>query len=255
MKKEETTEKKTIGVIGGLGPMASVYLTELITMMTDARTDQEHPRILMYSIPDTPDRTAYLKGEGESPLPELIRAARVLEQGGAGFLVIPCVTAQHFYGDICESVSIPVVSLSADVAEDVASRGIRRVALFATDGTMKSGILEREFLRHGVDVLRPEPEEQAEVMRLIYEEVKTGEIDTAEGAVRAQKRLNELADRVIARGAERVILGCTELSLIRREAIHMRTATPGKYIDILEILAAISVNLSGATLRADSSPL
>ena len=248
-------EKKTIGVIGGLGPMASVYLTELITMMTEAETDQEHPRILMYSIPDTPDRTAYLKGEGESPLPNLINAAQTLEHAGAGFLVIPCVTAQHFYPDICESVSIPVVSLSADVAEEVAGRGIGRVAILATDGTKKSGILEKGFLDHGVEVLWPEPEEQAEVMHLIYDEVKTGEIDTKEGAIRAQKRLNELADRLISRGAERVILGCTELSLIRREALHMRTATPGKYIDILEILAAIAVVSGGAKLRADSAPL
>lgn len=242
-------DRNTIGVIGGLGPMASVYLTELITMMIDGTKDQDHPRMIHYSVPDTPDRTAYLMGEGDSPLESLTDAARTLEKAGADFIVIPCVTAQHFYKDICECVDIPVVSLCADVAAEVAQRGVSSVAIFATDGTMKSGILERDFTDHGIRVVKNTPEEQAEVMRLIYDVVKTGDIETLEGAKKAKADINALADRLIERGAERVILGCTELSLIRREAIHSRTATPNKFIDILEILASIAIRMSGCRQR------
>ncbi len=253
---EQNNVKKTIGIMGGLGPMASVYLTELITMMVDAKTDQDHPRMIMYSIPDTPDRTAYLEAmregsDADSPLPNMQQAARVLESAGAGFIVVPCVTAQYFYDDICKAVQIPVVSFNVNVAEAVAQMGIRKIALFATDGTIKSGILEKEFERNKVEVLKPEPECQAEVMKLIYDEVKTGEITETTGAKRAQQKLNKLADAMLEKGAERVVLGCTELSLIRREALHMRTASKGRFIDMLEILAAKAVSLSGAGLRKD----
>ncbi len=255
---KQKNDKKTIGIIGGLGPMASVYLTELITMMADAKKDQDHPRMLMYSIPDTPDRTAYLEAvsagsdaDAESPLPHMQEAARVLESAGAGFIVVPCVTAQCFYDDICQAVRIPVVSFNVNVAEAVAEMGIKKIALFATDGTIKKGILEYEFKKNGVEVMKPEPECQAEVMKLIYDEVKTGEITETTGAERAQKRLNQLADIMLEQGAERVVLGCTELSLIRREALHMRTASKGRFIDMLEILAAKAVSLSGAGLRKD----
>ncbi len=252
----DNNSRKTIGVIGGLGPMASVYLTELITMMVDADMDQDHPRMLMYSIPDTPDRTAFLESakeekSTESPLPYMQEAARVLEKAGAGFIVVPCVTAQYFYDDICDSVDIPVVSFNVNVAEAVAQMGIKKVALFATDGTIQKGILEKEFIRNGVDVIKPDADAQAEVMKLIYDEVKTGNITETAGANRAQKKLNELADRMFEIGAERVVLGCTELSLIRREALHMRTASKGRFIDMLEILAAKAVTESGAKLREE----
>ena len=253
---EQKIEKKTIGVMGGLGPMASVYLTELITMMVDADKDQDHPRMLMYSIPDTPDRTAYLEAvregkDAESPLPHMQEAARVLAKAGADFIVVPCVTAQCFYDDICAAVDIPVVSFNVNVAEAVAQMGIRRIALFATDGTIQKGILEQEFVKNGVDVIRPDRDLQTQVMKLIYSEVKNGNITELEGAKRAQDELNALADIVLEQGAERVVLGCTELSLIRREALHMRTASKGRFIDMLEILAARAVSLSGASLRKD----
>lgn len=236
--------------------MASVYLTELITMMVDADKDQDHPRILMYSIPDTPDRTAYLEAvkEGknaESPLPHMQEAARVLEKAGAGFIVVPCVTAQCFYDDICKAVDIPVVSFNVNVAESVAKMGIKKIALFATDGTIQKGILEQEFIKNGVSVIKPDRDVQEQVMNLIYEEVKTGNITELEGAKHAQKELNALADIMLDQGAERVVLGCTELSLIRREALHMRTASKGRFIDMLEILAAKAVSLSGAGMRKD----
>lgn len=248
-------KKKTIGVIGGLGPMASVYLLELITTMVDAKNDQEHPRIVMVSIPDTPDRTAYILGESdESPLPGLVSAARTVREAGADFLVIPCVTAQYFYKEICQAVDIPVISLCADVAKEATEQGVDSVAIFATDGTMKSKILEKDFKEQGIRVIRPSKEEQAEVMRLIYDEVKTGRIDTHSGAVKAWEDMCLLADKMHDRGAESVILGCTELSLIHRKGkclegeVSPESETNSRFIDILEVLAKRAVIRSGCTI-------
>ena len=247
---------KTIGVIGGLGPMASVYLTELITRMVEADRDQEHPRVLTYSIPDTPDRTAFLLGKSdENPLPCLQEAAQILEKAGADFLAIPCVTAQFFHEKIQESVSIPVLSLIADVAEEVESLGVRSVGIMATDGTIKSGLLEKDFTNRGIRVVLPEAEGQKEVMSLIYDMVKTGRIDEYEGAKEAIRRMETQSDILLARGAERVILGCTELSLIRREMYHLERFLKNNEwkennIDILEVLARHAVKMSGAKIRS-----
>lgn len=248
-------EKKTIGVIGGLGPEASVYLTELITNMVDAKRDQNHPRFIHYSIPDTPDRTAYILGdhspdkEKDDPFPYLLEAAKTLERAGADFLVIPCVTAQYFYERLREHVGISILPLCADVAGSVERRGIKRVAVFATDGTNECGILAKSFEDKGIEVIMPDASSQAAVMSLIYDNVKTGDINTKDGCLRAVHELDRLTGRMLDEGAEVVILGCTELSLIHRRAYVIGSEYMDRYVDILEILAGCAVRMSGAPVK------
>lgn len=241
---------KTIGIIGGLGPMATVYFMELITRMVDVKTDQEHPKIFLQSIPDTPDRTAYILGQSkESPLPVLIKAGRELAIMGAEFITIPCVTAQYFYTELCEALDIPVLSLCGNIAKDIAQKQIKKVGIMATSGTIQSKVLEKEFRDIGVDVEIPTAAMQEEVMQIIYQQVKRGAPINWDSFLRVASSLQE-------QGVERIILGCTELSVLKKEARCERNPMLHEVldhlcVDVLEVLAQKAVLESGAPLKKE----
>ena len=112
--------------------MATVYYLELLTRMVDTMVDQGHPRILLQSISDSPDRTAYITGKStQSPLPLLVETARSLQNAGADFLTIPCVTAHYFYEQLTQAVDIPIVNLVEETAEQLAVRGARKVGILS----------------------------------------------------------------------------------------------------------------------------
>ncbi|MCK4835869.1 MAG: aspartate/glutamate racemase family protein, partial [Candidatus Aminicenantes bacterium] len=100
MVKQELPIKKIIGILGGMGPEATVHLCDLIVKKTRAEKDKDHIPMIIMNNPEIPDRTAAIIGEGDSPLPDLIKTAQSLEKAGAHFLVMPCVTAHHFYPDM-----------------------------------------------------------------------------------------------------------------------------------------------------------
>ena len=103
---------KTLGIIGGLGPMASAYLLRLIIEMTDAKTDQEHLDVILFDRPQVPDRTAYILDRTKpSPLPSMRDTAQTLERLGAGVICAPCVTSHYFYKELQESVSVPFLHM------------------------------------------------------------------------------------------------------------------------------------------------
>lgn len=241
---------KTIGIIGGLGPMATVYYLELLTRMTDAVKDQEHPRIFLESLPDIPDRTAYvLDSTAEDPAPIMIEAAKTLQNIGAGLLTIPCITAHCFYDRITEAVDIPILHLPRLVAQDTAENGITRVGILATTGTIQSGIFKAEFATAGVDAIVPDAEHQDLVMQVIYEQVKKGT------AVDGQMFF-EVAESLLQRGAEKLVLGCTELPLLKKDA--GQTGDPAlerllteDSIDVLEVLAQHALLMADVPLKAE----
>ena len=130
---------KTIGIIGGLGPMATVYFLECITRMTEAERDQEHPRVFLESLPDIPDRTDFILGKsGEDPLPLMVQAGQSLERMGADFIAMPCVTAHYFYDALSRELGIPLIPLTRLLSEDIRRKGIGRVGIMATSGTLES---------------------------------------------------------------------------------------------------------------------
>ena len=112
--------KQKLGIIGGLGPMASAQFLELLTDRTDAATDQEHIEVFLYSRPQTPDRTAFLLGHSpDSPYPVLLDSGRKLEALGCGVLVMPCMTAYSFYPQLTAEFSARLISLSTAPDEPV----------------------------------------------------------------------------------------------------------------------------------------
>lgn len=241
---------KTIGIIGGLGPMATVYYLELLTRMTDAAKDQEHPRIFLESLPDIPDRTAYVLDQtAENPVPVLIDAAKALQNLGAELLTIPCITAHCFYDQIAEAVRIPVLHLPRCVAQDTARKGIRTVGILTTTGTIQSGILEMEFAEAGVDTILLDAERQESLMQIIYGQIKKGT------DVNWQMFL-ELSEYLFHQGAEKLVLGCTELPLLKRDVRQVENPVLERIltedsIDVLEILAQHALLLADVPLKSE----
>ena len=198
---------KTIGIIGGMGPLATADLFRKIVLNTDAPNDQEHLRVLIDNNTAIPDRTSALLNDGEDPVPQMCKSARLLEQMGAELLLIPCNTAHCFHKAVQQSVGVPVLHMIQVTAKVLKDQGVDTVGLLATDGTVRCGLYERVCAEYGITTLCPEEAEQKAVMDLIYNGVKAGRADYDASTVK--KTINHL----LQRGAKAIILGCTELPL------------------------------------------
>ena len=227
--------KDMIGIIGGIGPAATICFEQNILDRTTADKDQEY--IPMITLNDTriPDRTAYILGESDdNPGPILVDDAKKLEHYGCTCIGMPCNTAHYFYEDVAESVSIPVFNMLDETMK--ACEGMKKVGILATEGTLKSGIYEEYAKKHGVELILPTEEDAEKVMEIIYNQVKAGkEIDIFGFRV--------LLKNLLEAGCEGVILGCTELSVInRRYELH-------NVIDPLDALAVSLVKFCGKEVR------
>lgn len=188
-----------------MGPLATADLFTKIVTMTKADCDQEHLHVLIDNNTAIPDRTKAILSGGEDPLPQLKISAKRLKKAGADFLIMPCNTAHYFYEALNAESEIPVLNMLEETARFVQSRGISRVGLLATDGTIQSGVYKKALTKYGIEVLCPEAEGQSEVMHIIYDGIKAGNTTLSpEGFIAAGKKLLE-------RGAQTLILGCTEL--------------------------------------------
>ena len=221
---------KVLGVIGGLGPMATAYFLQLVTQMSDAATDQEHIEVLIHSKPQIPDRTRFILGKSsESPLPEMLKIGAQLAGLGAQVLAIPCITAHFFQSRLEREIGVPVINAIEETAEYLRQEGIVRAGLMATDGTVQSRLFQDTFSSYGIEVITPDEEHQAKVMHLIYQNVKAG--------VKPEIVLLEQVGRQLSDcGAQVLLLACTELSIIKRDFV-----LGAEYLDVLEVLARKAV--------------
>ncbi|SRR5690554_1365742 len=193
----------SVGVLGGLGPAATLDFHAALLRLQAARTDQEHIRLLIDSDPGVPDRNAALRGEGESPGPHLARMAAGLERAGADFLVLACNAAHAWQAEIEAAVSIPFVSMIDEVVREAATHGPARVGLLAADATLDAGLYQRAFGSAAVETVHPD---RAEFMALLYR-IKAG--DTGSGVSAAMRAL---ADTMT--GIDVLIAACTEVPLV-----------------------------------------
>lgn len=217
---------KTLGVVGGLGPMATAYFMQLVITMTEASTDQEHIRMYIASNPAIPDRTRFILGESnDSPINGMVYEGKFLKNAGADIIAIPCVTAHFFHQKLEKEIGLPVVNVMEETGRYLKERGICKAGLMATDGTVRSLIFQKAMSEFGIDVITPDSEGQKLVMDIIYKDVKAGREVNMTSFSNVSKSLKE-------KGAEVVILGCTELSIIKRD--HVLKAG---YLDVLDVLA------------------
>lgn len=228
---------KTLGTIGGLGPMATAYFLQLITEMTDAVTDQEHIEVLIHSKPSIPDRTRFILGQSScNPLPEMIAVGKSLATQGAEILAIPCITAHYFQPELEKEIGIPIINALTETATYLKERNKCKVGIMATDGTVQSKIFQNTLQAYGLEAYIPSKQNQEKVMHLIYNNIKSGQpIELP--------LFNEISHDLFTQGAEVILLGCTELSLIKNQ--HK---LPAGYLDVTEVLARKSV-LSCGKLR------
>lgn len=233
-----------LGVIGGLGPMATAYYLELVIRMTEASRDQDHPEIIVMNIPSIPDRTAYILGKSkENPLPHMITLGNQMKALGATTLATPCVTAHYFHEKIQEGTGLPMIHAINSTAQTLAMAGIRRVGLMATDGTVQSGIFQRGIETCGMQLILPSAPAQRGVMTLIYDQVKAGK--------RPDMNLfATIRDDLRNSGAQVVVLGCTELSLLKKEQ-----PLGDGILDALEVLAKESVIACGKEVKPEFKEL
>jgi len=197
---------RTAGVLGGMGPDATVDFMTKVIAATSAETDQDHARMLVDHNPKVPNRQTALLGNGEDPGPVLAAMAKGLQNAGADFLVMPCNTAHAFASDIRAAVSIPLVSI-IDVTVD-ACRDRGAAGVLATDGCLKTGIYQDALRQANIDCVLPDAEETTELMRLISA-IKAG--DRSEAVATGMR---DVANAQVAKGACAIIAGCTEIPLV-----------------------------------------
>lgn len=195
----------TIGILGGMGPLATCDLYKKIISVTKAERDQDHVRVCIDSNSRIPDRTAAILYNGTDPVPEMVRSAIKLENMGADVLVMPCNTAHYFYDRLLPFINVPFINMLDSTATAAAESGIKKAGLLATSGTIEAGVYQRAFESKGISLEYPDSDGQRAVMGVIYDGIKKGnlEYDLSQFlfAIQALFRC----------GCQTVILGCTEL--------------------------------------------
>lgn len=233
-----------LGVIGGLGPLATAHFMEEVVHLTRADTEQDHVDMIVYNFPSIPDRTGYILGSNlRSPLPGLLWAGRALAREQVKCIALPCVTAHFFYEELSDELRCPVINTLKETAEYLRSRGVRSAGIMATQGTVHSGCLSRWLGQAGIRTVLPGGERQEDVNHLIYHNIKKGlpaEMD----------RFRRTEEELRSRGAEVVILGCTELSLLRRQ----ENLGPG-FLDTTQILAREAILRCGKQTKPELEEL
>lgn len=228
------TKKKTLGILGGMGPLATVHFYEMLTSRTLASRDSDHLNIVITSTADIPDRTDFIMGKSEiSPAPVMCRDAQKLEAAGAEVIAIPCNTAHYFHETITNAVGVKVLNIVKETSEHVKKRGFKRAGILATVGTVKIGAYKRELENYGIECIEPPEDIQSLVTSVIYDYVK------------ANKRggdavFKEIAERMFSLGCDCLILGCTELPLVAPDG-------DPRLVDSLETLCYASIIECGCT--------
>lgn len=219
-------QTKLLGVLGGLGPMSTFRFCELLTAHTRAVCDADHIDMLISSRASTPDRTAFILGSSaQSPLPAMKEETDRLVRGGAGLIVIPCNTAHYFYDALAADCPVPMLNIIRETVDHLHRRGIRSFGLLATEGTVRSRSYHRYTEGTGMECLIPTDAEQQTITDIIYGAVKRGETPD-------MNAFRRVADALLGRGCEALVLGCTELSLLPKD-----TLDDAVFVDSLDVLA------------------
>jgi len=201
-----------VGIIGGMGPLSTVEFLKRIVEKTPAEKDQDHIRIIVDFNSKVPDRTAHILGKGESPLPYLLDSVDRLTKAGVNVIFISCNTAHYYIEDMRRRSSVPIVDLVEEGLKILKKRGINKILLLATEGTIRSGIYRIRGEKVGIEVVDPDDHMLNTTMRVIYS-VKSGEIDDA------KKHWKELS-KSLKEGLE-ILLGCTELPVVADRGIDV----------------------------------
>jgi aspartate racemase len=227
------SRSRTVGILGGMGPLATADLYRKIILATPATCDQEHLHVIIDADPTVPDRTAALRGDAPDPLPWLERGARLLETAGADFIVIPCNTAHAWLPRLRPLIGIPILDMIAETAARVRADypAARRAGLLATRGTIGSALYHQALAAHGLTTLTPALDGEQQLVDRAIAAVKAGDTGSA-----ASDPLVAAARALAGAGADVLLAACTEIPLALTAA-----QSPVPLLDPTQVLAEAAV--------------
>jgi aspartate racemase len=237
--------KKTIGILGGMGPEATSFFFNQIIKKTKSGKDQNHIKVIIYNNPEIPPRTDAILHSGPSPLPYLLEGVKMLQQGGADFIAMPCVTAHYYLNDILAKEKVSFLNLLDETLLYTLKKfpGVKKVGLIGSTGTVKSGLFHAVFAKQEIEVIAPDDKEQELVTQAIF-----GDKGIKAGFTLGSPKeiILQTAQALIERGAEAIIAGCTEVPLVLNEQ-----DIPVPLIDPLRILAEVCILKAGYELKEE----
>ena len=229
-----------LGIIGGMGPMATQLLYKNIIENTDASCDQEHIDMIILNHATIPDRTKAIKSKNTYEVFDcLLKDAKMLEKNGADAIAIPCNTSHYFWEELQKKIDIPIINMIYETVNYIKTKSpkIKKIGLLATDGTVYTKIYNKECEKVGIECILPDDETQKIVMDIIYNQIKKGEKGNLEDFSKIDIYLKKS-------GCEAAILACTELSCFREN--H---ELADFYVDALDVLCKKSITMCGKKIR------
>ncbi|WP_158238481.1 aspartate/glutamate racemase family protein [Pollutimonas subterranea] len=240
---------RIVGVIGGMGPLATVDFMQQLVELSPSLSDQEHIPAIVAQIPQIPDRVGAILRATESPLPQLTESLRRLERAGADFIVMPCNTAHYWHKDLAAATDLPFIHIVDSVLEVLAERGLKPdapVGLLATPATFAAGIYaNRPDNGSALQFVAPTESEIQEFVIPAIGLVKAGRVQDA-GIL-----IQECVHRLRARGLEYIVLGCTELPMALKA---VGVAIEDGYIDSTAALAKAAIKAALPTPDLPQDP-
>ncbi|MGB9699634.1 MAG: aspartate/glutamate racemase family protein [Thermodesulfobacteriota bacterium] len=221
---------QTIGILGGMGPEATLLFFQKILSNTNAVKDQDHARLIIYNDPKIPERLPAIEGKGENPLPMMIQGLLSLKRAGADLAVIPCVTAHYFLPQMEGKRILPLISIIEATISHIKKNYafINCVGLMAALGTIRTGLFQRELAKKKISTLISEESDLQKVQNNIFAIKNT----TLSDRKKIKRELIKIGEKLIKKGAQGIIIGCTELPIV---------LTPDCFdvpaFDVLDILA------------------
>ena len=234
-------KEKTIGILGGMGPEATVDCYARIIKNTPAKTDQQHLRVIIDSNPKVPDRTSAITGKGPSPVPILLDSCRKLQAAGADFIIMPCVSAHFYLAEIRQQIKLPILSIYDAVADTISGDhpNIKTVGLMGTTGTISGGLFQKRLATANIQTIVPDDVQQTRVMAAIYD-IKNSRPSRSRKQITSD--LVAVAQSLVSDSAQGIVAGCTEIPLALEQQ-HLSVP----YFDTLTILARAAIIEAGLT--------
>ena len=222
-------KKPVLGVLGGMGPLATLYFYELLISHTQAVKDADHLDVIISGRASTPDRTAYiLNNKLANPVEVIARDLASLINYGATCIAIPCNTSHYFYEELRKISSVPILNMVEDTVAMLSQR-YKHIGVLATDGTVQAGLYQKACKHLDMECSVPKVQNQKKLMQIIYDQIKQGKKADLKSFLR-------ITEDLVRQGCERIILGCTELSLIKRDE-----KLDDFFLDSMEVLAYYSI--------------
>lgn len=198
---------RLLGVLGGMGPLATVDFLKKLIEETPATRDQDHIPVIAYSVPQIPDRPPAIIGQGESPLPYMLEGIRKLKAAGAQAIAIACNTAHFWHDDLVKQGGLPILHIADAACVALPDQNAQRVGLLATTGTVAAGFYQSRFSARGIECLLSSGDEQQSLVTPAIECVKRNDLAWAHALA------TQAARHLLDRGAQSIVMGCTELPL------------------------------------------